>query len=278
MACRDVAKMSQAAKDVRRQVPSATIYELECDLGSQASIRAFVEQFGALGLPCHYLVNNAGTMACPRTLTEDGFEQQFGVNHLGHFTLTNLMVKYLKEAGDSRVVNLASTAHSMAYQPQGIRLDDLSGQELYTEWGAYGQSKLANVLHASELNRRFQELGMATKAYSVHPGVIQTELWRYMNPAVAPLMRLGIGIVGKTIPQGAATTLYCVLAPDARPGYYSDCNETTPSHPSFLLDPQLPRKLWEVSVRMTGTDLCLEGPEPQPKLEPEASSVAGSTA
>ena len=186
------------------------------------------------------------------------YELQFGTNHLGHFTLTNLLARHLAAAGQARVVNLASTAHSMAYPPQGVRVDDLAGERLYTEWGAYGQSKLANVLHAQELEARFQRLGADVRAYSVHPGVIATDLWRYSNPVVAPFMRLGINVVGKSIPQGAATTVYCALAPDLPPAYYADCNEGELSHPSFALDPQLRTKLWDASVELTGTDLKLD--------------------
>eukprot|EP00667_Euglena_gracilis_P014139 EG_transcript_14637 len=255
MGCRDVPRMRETASEIRQKVPHAVVYELELDLASQKSVQQFVENFAALELPCDLLINNAGVMACPRAETEDGFEKQLGTNHLGHFALTNLIAPYLSAAPAARVVNVASEAHRFAYMPEGIRLDDLRGERKYSETGAYGQSKLANILHARELNRRFATVGIPAQAYSVHPGVIATDLWRYQSNVVNTLVRPVMALFGKSIPQGAATTVFCALAPDLPPGYYYDCNRGGVSHPCFRRDPKLAQKLWDASVELTHTDI-----------------------
>ena len=259
MACRDGDKMRRAAAGIRRGVPGAAVHELRCDLACLRSVRDFVRAFRGLGLPCHLLINNAGVMTQDRGTTADGFETQFGVNHLGHFALTNLMAPYLCAGAPARVVNVASSAHSRAWVPEGIRLQDLAAAELYDPWGSYGQSKLANVLHAEQLNREFGRRRVDVRAFSVHPGVIGTALWRHLWRPAAAALRLSLRVLGKSVPQGAATTVYCALAPELRPGYYSDCNEGQLCHPSFGTDPGLAQRLWEVSEAMTETSLELDG-------------------
>lgn len=275
LACRSLSNAENAAKSIREQlsqeksidVDALQIHPVELDLSSFASIRKGAETFLNLNLggtspsQLHILLNNAGVMACPKTLTADGFELQFGTNHLGHFLLTNLLSDALRRGaannGWARVVNVASMGHFMA---RSIPFDDLTAEKGYEKWGRYGVSKLCNILHAVELNHRFQEdkkpeEGEGVTAYSLHPGVISTNLGRHMGSFFTSNDKLAWLTLQKTIPQGAATQVYCALAPNITAGgYYSDCNEGYRS--SVSLDLELAKKLWEVSEQLTSSKLA----------------------
>jgi len=224
-------------------------------LSSFDSIRAFVKEYKELQIPSlNILINNAGVMACDRMLTKDGHEMQFGTNHLGHFLLTELLLPEFAAGG--RVIMVSSTAHGMSYK-EGIRFDDLKGEEKYSKWGAYGQSKLANLLYAKALEERFQASKIETfhsmHAFSLHPGVIKTELGRHMSPFMSALFSLGKPFC-KTIPQGAATTVYCALAPELNTKggqYFADCNEEKPKDLA-VINSATWQRLVEVSRDLTG--------------------------
>lgn len=181
---------------------------IQCDLGSLASVRKAAAELLALKVPLHILVNNAGVGFHPtRQTTADGMEVQFGTNHVGHFLLTNLLTDALKAAGEARIVNVSSMAHFRG----GINWDDIMFEKEYSEGNSYGQSKSANILHAVALQARLGTAGVS--CYSLHPGVIDTDLWR--NDGFKAR-------ANKTVEQGAATSVFCAVA-STPPGYYNDC-------------------------------------------------------
>jgi NAD(P)-dependent dehydrogenase (short-subunit alcohol dehydrogenase family) len=259
MGSRSQTKMGEARQLVEQMCEGRnyTLHTIPLDLSSLASVEEFVREFHSLKLPLHCLINNAGVMACPLQLTTDGHEMQFGTNHLGHFKLTNLLANDLRKSAPSRVINLSSVAHNSPYEG-GFRWDDLRGEQHYHKWHAYGTSKLANILHARELNRRFKAEGVDVTAYAVHPGVINTDLYRHLGGG-AQVYHFLTSWVNKNVPQGAATSMYCALAPAAKEGaggYFQDCN-LVPEHAMkpFARSDDLAHRLWDVSVELTGTDL-----------------------
>jgi NAD(P)-dependent dehydrogenase (short-subunit alcohol dehydrogenase family) len=164
MACRDVNRSKNALNEVRDRSNNSQVFLLPLDLTSTDSIREFVRKFQEIESRLHILVCNAGIMAIPRSTTNDGFEMQFGVNHLGHFLLTNLLLDMLKMNAPSRIVVVSSLAHKIGK----INKEDLMGEKSYGKWSAYGQSKLANILFSNELAKRLEGTGVTVN--SLHPG------------------------------------------------------------------------------------------------------------
>jgi len=219
--------------------------EMIIDLANLSSVRDFADSFLKLNLPLHYLVNNAGVMLCPLSMiTVDGFDLQMGSNHLGHFYLTKLLTNKLKESGTARIVAVSSYAHFMG----DLNVDGIK-KHFYTipdgtSMQAYNNSKLCNVLHAKELARRFQ--GTQVTAYSLHPGVVVTEIGRHVS--ITRLLTALWGWALKNSNQGASTTLYCCLTPGLESengNYFTDC-AVTPSNPQSY-DPKLAAALWDAS-------------------------------
>lgn len=212
---------------------------LPLDLASLASVRACAQMFIQLNLPLHLLINNAG-VAGLRGLTQDGFEMTFGINHLGHFLLTQLLLPNLQSSGPSRVVTVSSRAHK---RTAGIDWDALRRPtSSWTGINEYAVSKLANLLFSAELAKRVQ--GTSVSTYSLHPGVVDTEIWRALPDWARPLLRLR-GFL--TPEQGALTTLHCALhAPQQESGlYYSD---SQPKQPAALgQNSELAAELWKRS-------------------------------
>ncbi|KAI4372601.1 hypothetical protein MLD38_010812 [Melastoma candidum] len=255
MAVRNVEAGRAVRESIVKEIPSAKTDVMELDLSSMASVRRFASDYSASGRPLSILINNAGVMACPYTLSQDNIELQFATNHLGHFLLTNLLLDTMKRTAretstEGRIVNLSSVGHRFAYS-EGIRFDKINDQHGYNSIQAYGQSKLANVLHAKELSRRLKEEGVNITVNSLHPGSIATNLFRYhsfINGLASSVGRL----VLKTIPQGAATTCYVALNPQVRGisgEYFADCNKAETS--SHGKDSELAKKLWEFSESLT---------------------------
>lgn len=267
IACRNPKLGEEAIEKIKSKHPEAKVSLLPLDLSSLSSVDSFVEQFEARKQPLHILINNAGVMACPKTLTKDGFENQLGVNHLGHFYLTNKLLGVLKSSGTAdqpaRVINLASLANYLFPPPVGIRLDDLSGDKYYNQWERYGSSKLANIVFSNELNRRMKEQNAHVMSVALHPGVIaETNLMRHdnglayytsMTSALWNSGNFSWQLLGsKSIEQGSATSLYCALSPDVVPGeYYSDCKLEKVIVHKKANDSELMRQLWEASVDLT---------------------------
>lgn len=252
------ARNLEAAAAVKKKICSekfdAKLDLLHLDLSSMASVRQFVSTFRSMNLPLNILINNAGVMYCPYQLSQDGIEIHFATNHLGHFLLTSLLLETMKESAfrskiEGRIVILSSSYHKHAY-PEGIRFDKINSSEGYTPLNAYGQSKLANLLHCFELARRLKEDNAPITVNSVHPGFIFTNLQRHVL-LIAYLWRVVFFYMWKTIPQGAATTCYASLHPDLQGvsgKYFSDCKEDSPT--LLATDTKLAQNLWELSEKM----------------------------
>lgn len=217
---------------------------LPLELGDFASVRACAERFLASGSPLHVLINNAG-LAGARGRTEEGFELTFGVNHLGPFLLTELLLDRLRESAPSRIVNVASRAH---YDAEGIDWEAVQkSTSSLTGFPEYQVSKLCNVLHARELAARLSGTGVTT--YALHPGVIASDVWRSVPFGVRHLIRLFM----KSPEQGAETSVHCASAEtcaDHSGRYYERCRERTPS--SLALDDTLAQTLREKSAGWVG--------------------------
>lgn len=261
---RDLAKAERAITGINvRAARGGGIELLECDLASLKSVRACADKLNAAGNSFDVVIANAGVMACPQGKTADGFETQFGTNHLGHFVLVNRIAPLIKPGG--RFVSLASSAHHFS----DVDLDDPDFTHTpYVEFVAYGRSKTANVLFAVEFDRRHQ--GRGVRAAAVHPGRIATELVRHMTPEILrQIMPANASSAAdtrstiKTIPQGAATTVWAgFVAPAGEIGgkYCEDCHvaEVTDDPASrsgvrrYALDPERAKALWQKSEEMVG--------------------------
>lgn len=255
MAARNLAAADSVRQAVLADTPAATLDVMELDLSSMASVRKFAADFIAKGLPLNILVNNAGVMAIPFTLSKDGIEMQFATNHVGHFLLTHLLLENMKKTSresnvEGRIVNVSSEGHRVTYK-EGIRFDKINDEAEYGTIGAYGQSKLANILHANELARRFKEEGVNITANSLHPGSIITNLLRY-HSIIDVLSRTLGKLVLKNANQGAATTCYVALHPGVKGvsgKYFCDSNVYEASEKAK--DVELAKKLWDLSVELT---------------------------
>jgi len=265
-AARDLSKAQAATEQVRAQAASGGSLSLvQLDLASLDSVRRCADGLLEARKPFDVIIANAGVMACPKSKTVDGFEMQFGTNHLGHFVLVNRIASLLK-AG-SRLVNLSSAGHRYA----DVDLEDPNFEHSpYAEFIAYGRSKTANVLFAVEFDRRHKARGV--RATAVHPGAIQTELGRYMTAEMREKMIANINASQpkgaapfsyKSIPQGAATSVWaaCIADAEAIGGHYcEDCHVAEiASAPGiragvqpYALDPQRAQALWQKSEEMVG--------------------------
>ncbi|XVE58511.1 hypothetical protein DITRI_Ditri04bG0175300 [Diplodiscus trichospermus] len=198
MGVRNMSTGREVKETIVKQNPKAKIDAMELDLSSMASVRKFAADFKSSGLPLNILLNNAGIMATPFMLSKDGIELQFATNHIGHFLLTNLLLETMKKTTyvsktEGRIGNVSSRRHKFSY-PEGIRFNKINDQSGYNSLSAYGQSKLANVLHANELARRLREDQVAITANSLHPGAIATNLFRHHS-----LISGLVGLLGKNV-------------------------------------------------------------------------------
>jgi NAD(P)-dependent dehydrogenase (short-subunit alcohol dehydrogenase family) len=259
LTARDVPKGEAVAAAIRAATGNERVAVEALELGSLASIRAFADR--VLGrLPrLDLLVNNAGVMACPQAKTSDGFELQFGSNHLGHFLATCLLVPALLRGKATRVVCLSSRGHHMS----PVVFDDVQFERRpYDKWESYGQAKTANVLFAVGLERRLGPRGV--HATAVHPGAIVTELGRHLQPEdIQFLQTRSRGMQFKTVEQGAATSTFAATAPEleGRGGIYlEDCHvaaikdapDALDGVKSYALDAESAERLWQLSERMVG--------------------------
>jgi NAD(P)-dependent dehydrogenase (short-subunit alcohol dehydrogenase family) len=256
-AARDLGKAERATQVVWEQAANGGGITLaELDLASLASVRRCADALVAAGEPFDLVIANAGIMATPFGHTADGFESQFGTNHLGHFVLVNRIASLL--TAGARLVNVSSGGHRYA----DVNLEDPNFERTeYTPFGAYGRSKTANILFAVEFDRRHKARGV--RAAAVHPGVIQTELTRYMDPEVVKQMSQEIAS-WKTPAQGAATSVWAAaVAPADEVGgrYCEDCHvaELVPDDltarggvRAYALDPENAKALWARSEEMVG--------------------------
>ena len=257
---RDVEKGQRATAGI----PNLTL--LQMDLASLASVRAAADRLLAEGKPLDLIIANAGVMACPKSFTTDGFETQFGTNHLGHFVFVNRIASLLQPGG--RLVNLSSSGHRFS----DVNLDDPNFEHTeYTEFGAYGRSKTANILFAVEFDRRHKARGV--RAAAVHPGGIQTELGRHLGYEVIEGLIKQVNesaaasglppFEWKTIPQGAATSVWAgvvasadevggLFCEDCHVAEFSEGEQLRSGVRAYALDAENAKALWAKSEEMVG--------------------------
>jgi NAD(P)-dependent dehydrogenase (short-subunit alcohol dehydrogenase family) len=257
MACRDVGKAEAAAGRIREAVPRADVEVVAVDLADLASVRACAEGIAAAHEWVDVLINNAGIMAAPRRLTGDGFESQLATNHLGHFALTGLLLAKLLAAAEPRVVTETSLAHRIGR----IAFSDLRGERRYRRWGAYAQSKLANLMFCFELQRRAAAAGTRLKSIAAHPGYARTNLqFAAPPPHERAIMAVTNLLFGQSAEMGALPTLYAATAPDLPGGSVvgPDGLMQRRGHPRVVgaarhaYDQNAWRRLWDVSEQLTG--------------------------
>ena len=255
MACRNTDKGERAARTIREQVPQAKLEVRPLDLADLDSVRAFAQATdGQLDL----LINNAGVMAPPRRMTKDGFESQFGTNHLGHFALTGRLLPRLLSAQAPRVVTLSSGAHRIGK----IRFDNLGGDRHYQNWLWYGQSKLANLMFCFELQRRAAGADSTLRSLAAHPGYAATNL-QFAGPATwyeKGIMAVTNKVVAQSADMGALPTLYAATVAEIPGGSFigPDGFMEQRGHPHIVTaagrayDEEAWRRLWDVSEQLTG--------------------------
>lgn len=261
LACRDLGKGRAARERLVQESPGADVDVLELDLADLSCVRKAAEAFRSRVSRLDVLLNNAGIMAIPRRETADGFEMQLGTNHLGHFAWTGLLIDLLLATPGSRVVNVSSTAH----RPGRMHWDDLQLERSYTRWGAYAQSKLANLLFTYELQRRLSACGAQTIALAAHPGYAATNLQfadarMRGSSAGETLWRVINGLFAQSAEMGALPLLYAAGSPQARGGEYFGPDRLAESrgYPVKVGSSRRSHsaadaaRLWQVSQELTG--------------------------
>lgn len=253
MACRNLDKARAAVTSIQSEVPDAKLDIIQLDLADLASVKAFADSFQTKYEKLDILINNAGVMIPPYTKTKDGFEVQFGANHLGHFALTGQLMDVIAKAAktsSARVVNVSSIAHRSGT----IYFEDLNFEQAYKPWEAYGQSKLANLLFTRNLNKHFQAKNIDAIATSAHPGWTSTNLqensgmFKFLNPLLAQKM-----------PMGALPTLYAAVE-DLNPNDFAGPSgwQEMRGHPKLVdmvdaaKDEAVAQRLWDASEELTG--------------------------
>lgn len=261
LTARSVDKGEAAARNIRAKYPQAAVAVMQLDLADLKSVRSFVQAFLAKYMRLDILINNAGVMAIPKCKTVDGFEMQFGTNHLGHFALTGLLLPILQASPKGRIVTVSSGVHVSGE----MRFDDLQGEQSYERWSAYAQSKLANLLFAYELQRQLAATGSSLISVGCHPGYAATNLQSagpQMDGSAFRLwmMKLANAIMAQGQDMGALPTLYAAVAADV-----NGCDYIGPTglggmrgYPAKVMsnnksyDEALAKRLWKVSEELTG--------------------------
>lgn len=257
LACRNQEKGAEAERQIKAATPDAAVEVASLDLGNLQSVRAFADSFRAGHDGLDLLINNAGVMAPPRRLTDDGFELQFGTNHLGHFALTALLIETMQGRDDARVVTVSSGAHRWGR----IDFDDLQGERRYFRWRAYSQSKLANLLFMFELDRRLRAAGSAVRSLAAHPGYAATHLQSAAAPTLdRMLMSVTNLLIAQSAEMGALPSLYAATFPGLEGSTYvgPDSFFEQRGHPKPVVataaarDEEAAARLWQVSEELTG--------------------------
>lgn len=266
LAVRSMEKGEEAARNIRQQVPAAQVTVMALDLADLKSVRAFAQNFMSQYDHLDILINNAGVMALPQRKTADGFEMQFGTNHLGHFALTGLLLPVLKKSTHARIVTVSSGLHNAGE----IHFDDLQRQKKYQPWEAYGQSKLANLLFAYELQRRLAQADSQVISVACHPGYAATNLQAagpQMEGATfkAWMMKIANKLIAQPQAIGALPTLFAATAPEVNGCDYIGPDGGMKGYPIKVksndksYDLALAQQLWTVSEELTGVSFVLEG-------------------
>ncbi|EMA04982.1 oxidoreductase [Haloferax denitrificans] len=264
MACRSLDRGADAMADIRDSVPAASLTLSELDLADLDSVRRFADEFAAEHGSLHALCNNAGVMAIPRKETAQGFETQFGVNHLGHFALSARLFPTLRDTpGETRLVTMSSGLHERGR----MDFDDLQGERDYDEWDAYAQSKLSNLLFAFELDRRLTAAGIDdVLSVGAHPGYAATNL-QFRGPEASGstlrywMSKLGNAIFAQSAEMGALPLLYAATSPAVESGEYVGPqgvfgmrgNPGIAEPSARARDPETAARLWDVSEDLTDT-------------------------
>lgn len=261
MACRSQSRGEAALEQIRQSAPNTSLEVVRLDLADLASVRAFAETMELRGDAIDILCNNAGVMAIPYRQTADGFEMQFGANHLGHFALTGLLLPRLLQAPAARIVTVSSNKHKQGK----LDFDDLNWKRNYSKWAAYARSKLANLLFAFELQRKLAGAGKRAISVAAHPGYAATNL-QYVGPQMenaAPtrmIMHLLNSTVAQPSEQGARPQLYAATAPDVQGGDYIGPDglwalrgaPTQVNASKAARDETEAAQLWQISEELTG--------------------------
>jgi NAD(P)-dependent dehydrogenase (short-subunit alcohol dehydrogenase family) len=277
VACRDAAKGEAAVAQMRADLPpggaDADLEVRVLDLADLGSVRAFAAGVIADNPDgIDLLINNAGVMAPPRQETADGYELQFGTNHLGHFALTGLLFDQLKKKPESRVVTVSSNAHKMGR----INFDDLQSEHRYRRWNAYGQSKLANLIFAIDLQKKIDEAGFRMKSMGAHPGLSSTNLGSagtgsgngLVNLATTPFLKFSNAILAQDADHGALPTLFAATVPGLAGGSYIGPDgigehrgsPTIVAPRKLAQDQEIANRLWSESVELTGVEYDFGAP------------------
>ena len=266
LACRTLAKANAAAEQIRAETPTASLEPEALDLSDLSSVRSFARELSARHTHLDVLLNNAGVMATPYMRTSDGFELQFGTNHLGHFALTGLLFELIVKTPGSRIVNVSSVAHRMGK----LRFDDPNWEHGYSKWGAYGMSKLANLLFTYELARRCAVGGIGVLVVAAHPGYSSTNLQirggeLAQNKLTTWASKVFTPLVAQDAARGALPEIYAAVASDVSSGDYigpdgfyemrgapRKVRSNARSHDAGDM-----QRLWELSERLTGVHFGL---------------------
>ncbi|GIH01944.1 short-chain dehydrogenase [Rhizocola hellebori] len=262
MAVRNEQKGHAALKTIQAELPQASLELRRVDLGDLESVHRLADGIAGEGVPVDVLVNNAGIMMPPRSLSPQGHESQFAANHLGHFALTGLLFPIIAKGEDPRVVTVSSGLHKRGR----IHFDDLTGERKYSPTGYYSQSKFANVLFGLELDRRLRAAGLPVRSLLAHPGYAATNLQSTGPTGVlAFLMRFGNSLFAQSMEMGALPQLYAATDPAARSGefYGPDGMGEQKGYPKVVQpvesakDPQTAARLWKLSEEITGVEYPL---------------------
>jgi NAD(P)-dependent dehydrogenase (short-subunit alcohol dehydrogenase family) len=256
LAVRNIEKGNTAVKEIIHESSSSPVEVMRLDLADMESVRSFAAAFTDRYEHLDILINNAGVMIPPYGKTKDGFELQFGSNHLGHFALTGLLLPLLKKTPGSRVVTLSSIAHRGA----SIDFDNLDGSNGYKGMKFYGQSKLANLLFAKELDNRFKEHGMDALSIACHPGISNTNLFKFGKQEVPGFMKYMMKLFSQPAQMGALPTIYAATETSLNGGEYigPDGRGNRKGQPAIeipsagVYKEQTMKKLWDVSEDLTG--------------------------
>jgi len=250
LACRSMTSATQAAKYVTSNTGNTEMVPKVLDLSSMNSIRQFSEQILAEENQIDVLVNNAGVFQCPYSQTTDGFEMQMGVNHLGHFLLTSLLIERLKQSAPSRIVVVSSALSTRG----SINFEDMHSEIGYNKMKAYADSKLANLMFTQKLSERLEGSGVTVLA--MHPGMVATNLGRHVvsRPTAYFLSPLVVALGLRDAHEGCQAIVYCCVADELRDqsgAYVSKYSKVT-DYPDNAKDEQAIQKLWDLSEKMTG--------------------------
>jgi NAD(P)-dependent dehydrogenase (short-subunit alcohol dehydrogenase family) len=257
MACRNLEKAEVARAQIVEQVPDAEADVMKLDLASLASVRAFAEEFTSRNNHLDMLINNAGIALIPRQETTDGFEMQFGVNHLGHFALTDLLLDILLSTPGSRIVTVVTLGHHAAR----MNFDDLQGEKSYSPFRAYVQSNLANVLFAFELQRKLEAVDAKTMSLAVHPGFVDTPMtqgFARSGMLLERIVRAAAPFIAQSAAVGALSQLFAATAPEVKghefygPRFYLRGYPQRQKAARAAYNANTAARLWEISKELTG--------------------------